>query len=375
MADVLLAGIPVLAGDLILPRWGNWTAHLQLQDAPPTGRVTLTWLGTELQGYVLHGGEHEGRCAALVVGGAGGLGGEIAAAGYDATVRVQDLLQRIAADAGEEIAPLTLTASVPAWARMRGTAGAALDELARVSGLVWRVQLDGKIWMGAETWPAATLEGVLQDLDPALPCAALAPDALSVLPGQTLEGRRVGTVVYTVDPGAHRARAWFEDEGAQDDPLRAGLYQIAREALRGVDYLALYPCKVVTQRGDGTLDLEPESPRVPPLTSVRPRVPCHGAKLTVPAGARLLLGFDGGDPSRPYAALWEQGSGGKAVARVGDKSKIGAPLSAWMSQVEVALNALAPGSVTTLSNTFLAAPGVEIYEGSPHLALLPGSTP
>lgn len=52
------------------------------------------------------------------------------------------------------------------------------------------------------------------------------------------------------------------------------------------------------------------------------------------------------------------------VARDTDPCKIGAPLAAWMVQVETAINALAPGAVAPLSPTFVANPGITVNGGA-----------
>ncbi len=63
-------------------------------------------------------------------------------------------------------------------------------------------------------------------------------------------------------------------------------------------------------------------------------------------------------------------NGGSAkVGRVGDKCRItgvlgGGPLAGWMQQVEVAINLLAPSSITPLSTTFTADPGITIADGA-----------
>ncbi len=98
---------------------------------------------------------------------------------------------------------------------------------------------------------------------------------------------------------------------------------------RRLDHLALYPAVVVQQRSDGTLDLSPEDPRVPSCQGVPIRLGIPGVTVTVPSGGRVLLGYANGDPSRPYASLWESGTvtritinGGTAkVARVGDSTE------------------------------------------------------
>lgn len=93
-----------------------------------------------------------------------------------------------------------------------------------------------------------------------------------------------------------------------------------------LDYLALYPCTVVAQRADKTLDLQPDDSRVPPCAGVPIRHGLPGVTVTVPAGGRVLLGYAGGNPALPYASLWETGTvtsiavngGTTKVARVGD---------------------------------------------------------
>jgi hypothetical protein len=65
-------------------------------------------------------------------------------------------------------------------------------------------------------------------------------------------------------------------------------------------------------------------------------------------------------------------NGGSAkVARQGDRVEITdrihlGGLAVWMAQVEIALNALASGSVVPLSETFVADPGLVIKDGADH---------
>lgn len=89
--------------------------------------------------------------------------------------------------------------------------------------------------------------------------------------------------------------------------LLDALGRLVDHLTRRVDYLALYPCVVVAQRADGTLDLTPEDTRLPPPQGVPMRT-LRGLSVEVTAGARVLMGFEAGDPSRPVALLWELGS-------------------------------------------------------------------
>jgi hypothetical protein len=97
---------------------------------------------------------------------------------------------------------------------------------------------------------------------------------------------------------------------------------------RKLDYHALYPCSVATQAADGTLDLIPDDARIKGsgTSGIKLRHGLPGFVATVPAGARVLMGFEAGDPKRPYAMAWDAGSvtsvtfdgGSEDVARTND---------------------------------------------------------
>lgn len=98
--------------------------------------------------------------------------------------------------------------------------------------------------------------------------------------------------------------------------------------MRDARYHALYPCTVEAQAADGTLDLTPDDEKIrgTGLQAVTIRHGLPGITVKVKAGARLLLGFEAGDPKRPFAALWEPGAieeisvdgGNQPVTRKGD---------------------------------------------------------
>ena len=118
------------------------------------------------------------------------------------------------------------------------------------------------------------------------------------------------------------------------DRLKAAVLGMVKTALARVDYYALYPSRVVGQDGaDFSLELIPDDTKVPGLSGVPIRLGLPNATVKVANGSRVLLGFEGGDPSRPVATLWDTSSctelrlngttivlnGGTAkVARVGD---------------------------------------------------------
>jgi hypothetical protein len=100
---------------------------------------------------------------------------------------------------------------------------------------------------------------------------------------------------------------------------------------RRLDYHALYPCSVAFQNPASlALDLIPDDMRVKGVgtSGIKLRHGLPGFTAVVPAGTRVLMGFEAGDPKRPYALLWDAGAvttitfdgGTDEVARVGDSA-------------------------------------------------------
>lgn len=90
------------------------------------------------------------------------------------------------------------------------------------------------------------------------------------------------------------------------DRLRAALDALIRWTTREQPYLRLYPATVRAQAADGTLDLEPDDAAIrgTGLSGVPIRHGIPGVTVEISAGQRIMLGFEAGDPRRPYAALW-----------------------------------------------------------------------
>jgi hypothetical protein len=168
-----------------------------------------------------------------------------------------------------------------------------------------------------------------------------------------VEHRQHGAVLRTV---VYSERT--EDVGAGAGRLRAAFAAIVRAETRRVDLFALYPATVLSQDGaGGPLDLRPDSDALPPPQAVPLRV-VNGVKLTLPAGTRVLLGYEAGDPSKPYAVLGPfadvtrfavNGASTKA-ARDGEAVNASAALSTWFNAVQVATGVAPPvGAIGAVS--------------------------
>lgn len=111
--------------------------------------------------------------------------------------------------------------------------------------------------------------------------------------------------------------------GAQES-----LAKFIRWVMRDVRYLGTYACTVQGQTGS-LLDVLPDDPDMAGrgLSGVPIRHGLPGCTVQVRTGARVLLAFENGDPTKPYVALWAEGDitsvsvgygGTKPVARIGD---------------------------------------------------------
>lgn len=396
--SVTLAGSPVSALTLTRPRVGAWVADVELAEGPaPSGAVVLAIEGRSWRGAVASGGVELGRWSGRVVGGAGGLA-PVLGPGAFADCDLRTVLAETLREAGEALSADAgdLSAAVSRWARAAAPAAHAVADVARAAGFAWRVLPDGTVWVGPETWGRLQLGADLDvvESDPRAGRHQLAgASALDLAPGRvvSLDGAdvRVGAVEHRLAGEALRTVV-FEERGG--NRLLAGLEAVVRRVTRDAGRHALTPATVVSQRGDGTLDLVADDPDVLLPRGVR-YLALPGVTATVPAGTRVLVGFIGGDPARPYAGLWERGpvtalsvnGGGSRAAREGHATADGAvtavttPPAGTPPLTNLVLTYTAPGgapqtitiaglppTVTVIGGWSLAG---EIAEGSDALRL------
>ena len=330
----------VTALSLLVPRVGQWTADVTIDaDAGPSGACTLSLDGRVYTGHVVRGAVYAGAWRGRLVGSAGLLHDAPATAFQGATLALvlRDLAGAVGITLSADTGPLDAVA--PRWHRHEGSASAAVADIARAAGYAWRVRPDGTLWLGSDTWSTVTPASPVDVLDelPEAGRITLAGDTLDIAPGTTLalRGRdpvRVGCVEHRATADDVQTVVVAEREGGT---LLAALERLLGRLTRRVDYTALWPARVVAQRGDGSLDLVPDSPRVAPCQGVPYRT-LRGLSVDVAAGARVLLGYEGGDPSQPYALAWEIGDatsvrvngGSTRAAREGDSVSVTLPIGA-----------------------------------------------
>lgn len=375
-----LAGKLVTSLSLTIPRVGLWSADVEVDDDTLlSGAVDLVVEGRTWRGHVYCGAVELGR-GRYRLSAAPALLGVLGPQAWRDTTLLEVLRETalaaglsLAADLGD------LSALVTHWHRRAAPGTHTVAAVAEAAGLSWRCLADGTLWCGLDAWDLQVLPADLVELLDASPSVGryelAGTAALDILPGRSValddhgdvrvglvEHRQQGAALRTV---VHSERA--EDVGAGAGRLRAALAALVRAETRRVDYHALYPASVVSQDGaGGPLDLRPDTEALPPPQAVPLRV-VNGVKLTLPAGTRVLLGYEGGDPSKPYATLgpfaevsrFAVNGASTRAAREGDDVTAGAELAAWMASVTAKVNTL-PGTPTTTAPSVLGT----ISEGS-----------
>lgn len=319
MATGTLQGFSVLSALIDQPRSGPWTAELALEgdrvQALGSGQLTLVVGGRRFLGTPHRAPRSfAGRTGVVLVGGKGGLGATLSARFYlgcPASVPLADIVSA----AGETLSASSGTAELAAhlsrWSRAKGPAGEALDVLAEHVGATWRVLDDGTVWFGAETWPAADAPAEL-DVDPAQDVAVFAGDIPSLSPGTTLGGRRIGRVTHQLTESALRATVYFETTSAAWQRGRGGLDATIRRHQAPLRYFGQYAGTVVKLDAAGKLEVKLDTDELPnptacPIWHGFPGTSVRGAV----EGRRVLVGFENGDPEKPYVAGWAEGGTNK----------------------------------------------------------------
>jgi hypothetical protein len=299
---------PLLTAMMRIPRVGPWTGEVEFRaETAYTGDVVITIDDVEFSGFIEDDGaalNGANRVAAKVTGGAGGLDTELAAKQYVAPL-VSAVLDDIMRESGEtlsgDVDSAITSKSLTTWQRAAGNAKQALAALATSLGVTWRVLLDGTIWFGQDTFETVEPEHRLLDNDQSTGTATTSLIA-SLLPGTTFLGLRLEQVNHTIGPKDARTEASRTSPAAA---MRAFLGPVEQR----IQYSRAYSARVVKQNADGTLQVLPDDPvfKGAGVDQVKIRLGVPGT-CTVPKGARCEICFSGGDPQKPRAVAFHDGS-------------------------------------------------------------------
>lgn len=349
MSLVTVNGVGVISGTIIMPKVGVWSADLVLDQPDGTGfsagtSATIASGSFSLAGTVAadRTGDFLDAVHVRILGGAAGMSKDSTARGFmQPGAFVRDVLNGLAADSGETlsstIATGFLATNIASWSTLAGEpVSANLRTLLNwiAPSYSWRILPDGTLWIGAETWPAASGTFDILEQQPAEGNYTIGCESPFILPGTSLAGiGNVGRVEHQISAGRIRSRVSVElAEG--DRGLQGAIARMVAAHTSDLDFYALYQCQVVTQSTDlTTVDVQFQGANKSKLAGLQ-RVPVRagsGIKIQFATGATVLLGWDGGNPQAPFVCLGLSSesptainlAGSTPVARKGDHSGAG----------------------------------------------------
>lgn len=379
--SVELNGQPVLELRIQEPLTGNWTAEVEIdsdviQSEGLVGPAVIDVDGVIFTGSILRSAVDEDLMRLFVVGGAGGLAQELAPRDYFQTALTLVLADFFTA-AGEALDPTSDTAALNRqlnkWTRPRDDATNEIKRIADAAGLRWRVQRTGLVNLGTDLFLPIDPPHDELNFDAETGVMTIAPDDIDpffalVGPGVTFKERKVGHAETIVTGTSIEQNITFLDADGKE---RGGPWQEIRKVVNGivkpaVKLAAFYAAEAfvqnpVTKLIDVTPDSDVLRDGIKGMGGLQMRHGMPGVRVTLSPKSRVMIAFDANDPSKAFAALWEEGTPVKELSievltelRLGDDGATNKVARA--DRVENAISAmLATGIGVTGTDAFAAA--------------------
>jgi hypothetical protein len=298
---IRINGIPVIELMLHMPLNGAWSADIHCHESALfaiDSQVTISLPEQDFIGKIERCAAYSSRLHIRVIGGSVDFGDSVSAKNYS-NVSVDQLLSELNAKTDQAVSK-----TFPFWSRLQSTVGVSIQMIAKQLGVNWRVNPDSTLRIRAESFVVVQPDAVETYRDEAGGMIELAIEKAVVVPGVKVGNDLVGDTVYLLqESGRLVCRYWTEARGRL-------LERYVKAVMKDSIYFGKYPSTVASQSADGSLDLVPEDPIVKGtgLSKVKLRHGLPGCEVKVPPGERVLLGFDNGDPTKPYASLWDSGN-------------------------------------------------------------------
>lgn len=218
-------GAPLLKATISESLYGFWIADIEVDSLEDlTGPIVLDIEGITFTGAIFspggrdRSGVESGRWIARIVGGAAGMGTAVGAKNFNG-VNVRGLIDELLAAAGETLDvdasdSTILIRPMAKWHRIATTAGNALAELLDEVSSSARMQRNGQVKIGVESFAALDIDTKTDRIiseTPDMNRQLFAPLQPVIIPGVTIEDRRVSYVLTTVTGGGLRQEVWYED--------------------------------------------------------------------------------------------------------------------------------------------------------------------
>jgi hypothetical protein len=298
---IRINGTPVIEIQIHLPLNGAWSADLHCVEVVPFAigsKVTISLPEKDFVGTVERCAVYATRVHIRVIGGAVDFGNSVSSKNYS-NVSADALLSEMGIATDQPIGK-----TFACWSRIDSSIGVSVQLIAKQLGVNWRVNPDSTLRIRAEEFVSVNPDAVETYRDESGGMIELAIEKATVLPGTKVGNDLVGDTIYVLqEDGRLVCRYWTEGRGRL-------LERYIRAIMRDSIYLGTYPAIVAGQASDGALDLVPEDSRIKGtgLNKVKLKHGFPGCEVKVPNGQRVRLAFDNGDPEKPYASLWDQGT-------------------------------------------------------------------
>lgn len=294
--------------DIHFPITGAWTATLSVAgDTIPTigSRCTVKIYDQTFRAHVDRVGLFADRLELSIVGGSYPW-----TSLFESVHKVNTTVSAELASFGYAL-DIPNTTSLPFWSYQVNNRGGNIQQIADFLGFNWRVRPSGVLQMRTETFPAVNLEGLdYSELtrDDAGQTVLAALNSAAILPGVSVNGDNVVDVRYLPGPeGAIRVEYSFNEES----PPGREIQNLVQFYNSNRVFNSVVLCQVIKQNSDLTLDLLPvNDPRITGngLQQIPIKYPFPGCSVQLDPGAMVMLQWENGQATRPYAALFD-GSG------------------------------------------------------------------
>lgn len=217
-AYVTANGKDCITARIDMPLNGAWTAELAVDSANAiSGKVEIVVADkVSFVGFVRRGAPALDVGIYRVVAGGGGLNKDASAKSYRQTplnIPLNDLIA-ISEDSMDETADQNvLSATLKNWVVPVQQVGAAINKLVKSQGdsVTWRILQNGNLWVGTDSWPAASVQYELLFEDKRMGMKMLDVDLPTIVPGVTLNDEKITYVQYQYGEKGGRTSVWTGD--------------------------------------------------------------------------------------------------------------------------------------------------------------------
>lgn len=343
-----LNGVPLTSGRVTVPRYGIWTANVELADDSatlPAGPAQLVIDDRTLVGTITRVSRTAGKVTAFVVGGAAGWPKVTEAAPYhsDAGITSKRVIGDLAREVGETLAanPVFRSSVVgTSYARERGQATRTLNALAEY----WGVREDGLTYVGARPLNLIDPDVALLQHDTSRRMVSVYASRMSALDASCRRDDAddgFESLVfdgYRIEFDGHTVNTWLQvqsQEGGTGDRFTNAIRNLTNPVNDDARLWGLYEYEVQSMAGQRVnLRIVDPTEGVPDLVAVEEWLG-PAIRATFPAGVRVGVMFRNGRRDKPSIVTARSsdlvtliqlgGPDAKPVARVGDLVQVNFP--------------------------------------------------